>query len=99
MTLDSDAKFQEKWLVVWKMAWEIGKILPEHTKVSRLGLLLGHFIQSRKCMSLKFAGELYFMTMTNDAKFEKGLTSHFKNDMSNLMNFDPNPRKSQKFSP
>ena len=50
-------------------------------------------------MSLKFAGELYFMTMMNDAKFEKGLTSHFKNDMSNLMNFDPTPRKSQKFSP
>ena len=25
-----------------------------HTKVAKLGLLLGPFIQSRKCMSLKF---------------------------------------------
>ena len=90
-------KKNEWWFGKWHE--KFGKILPEHTKVSRLGLLLGHFIQSRKCMSLKFAGELYFMTMTNDAKFEKKLTSHFKNDMSNLMNFDPTTRKSQKFSP
>ena len=78
---------------------KFGKISPEHTKVSRLGLLLGHVIQSRKCMSLKFAGELYFMTMINDAKLEKELTSQSKNGMSNLMNFDPTTRKSQKFAP
>ena len=34
----------------------------------------------------------------NDAKFEEELTCHFKIDMSNLMNFDPRTRKSQKFS-
>ena len=27
--------------------------------------------------------------MKNDAKFEEELTSHFKIDMRNLMNFDP----------
>ena len=50
-------------------------------------------------MSLKFAGELYFMTMINDAKLEKELTSQSKNGMSNLMNFDLTTRKSQKFAP
>ena len=28
------------------------------------------------------------MKMKNDAKFEEELTSHFKTDMRNLMNFD-----------
>ena len=49
-------------------------------------------------MSLKFTGELCVMTMKNDAKFEKGLTSQFKADMSNLINVDPSTRKSQKFA-
>ena len=30
------------------------------------------------------------MTMTNDVKFEEELTCHFKIDMRNLTNFDPN---------
>ena len=34
------------------------------------------------------------MTMKNDAKFEKKLTSQFNNDMKNLLNFDPSTRKS-----
>ena len=38
------------------------------------------------------------MTLKNDAKFEEELTCHFKIDMKNLMNFDPGPRKSQKFA-
>ena len=38
------------------------------------------------------------MTMKNDAKFEKGLTSQFKADMSNLINFDPSTQKSQTFA-
>ena len=40
-------------------------------------------------MSLKTAGKLCVMTMRNDAKFEKELTSQFKTDMRNLINFDP----------
>ena len=46
------------------------------------------FIQSRKCMNLKFTGELRFMRIKNDAKFEEELTCQFKIDMRNLTNFD-----------
>ena len=45
------------------------------------GVLLS---KKRKCMSLKFTGELCVMTMRNDAKFEKELTFQFKTDMRNL---------------
>ena len=43
---------------LWFGKWheEFGKLSPEHTKVSKLGLLLGPFIQSRKCMSLNLQG-------------------------------------------
>ena len=49
-------------------------------------------------MSLKIPGELYVMTMTNDAKFEQELTCQSKTDMRNFTNFDPNTQKSQKFA-
>ena len=45
-------------------------------------------------MSLKLTGELFVMTMKNDAKIG-GLTCRFKIDMRNLTNFDPSTRKSQ----
>ena len=38
------------------------------------------------------------MTMKNDKKYEEELTCQFKIDMTNLMNFDANTRKSQKFA-
>ena len=38
------------------------------------------------------------MAMENDAKFEKELSSQFKTDMRNLINFDPSTRKYQKFA-
>ena len=39
---------------LWFRKWheEFGKLSPKHTKVPKLGLLLGAFIQSRKCTSL-----------------------------------------------
>ena len=40
-------------------------------------------------MNLKSTEELCVLTMRNDAKFEEGLTCHFKIDMRDLMNFDP----------
>ena len=94
----------EEWCKIWRKTdlwfgkWheEFGKFSPEQTKVSKLGLLLGPFIQSRKCMSLKFTGELCVMTMKNDAKFEEELTCQFKTDMRNLTNFDLSTRKYQK---
>ena len=49
-------------------------------------------------MSLKFTGELCVMTMKNDSKFEEELTCQFKTDMRNLTNFNPNTRKTQKFT-
>ena len=45
-------------------------------------------------MSLKFTGELFVMTMKNDANFEQELTGQFKIDMRNLTNFDRSTRKS-----
>ena len=77
---------------------EFGRISPEHMKVSKVGILLGPSVQSRKSMSLKFTGELCVMTMKNDAKIEEELTSQFKTDMRNLTNFDPSTRKLQKFA-
>ena len=41
-------------------------------------------------MSLKSTDESSVMTMKNDTKFEEELTSHFKVDMRNATNFDPN---------
>ena len=49
-------------------------------------------------MSLKIAGELCVMAMTNDAKFEEELICQFKTDIRNLSNFDLSTRKSQKFA-
>ena len=39
-----------------------------------MGDLWGTFIPGRKCMSLKFTGELCVITMKKDAKFKKELT-------------------------
>ena len=76
MTLQSDTNLKKTDL--WFRKWhdEFGKFSPDQTKASKLGILSGRFIQSRKCMSLKFAGELCVMTMKNDAKFEKELTQN-----------------------
>ena len=52
---------------------------------------MGAFIQSSKCVSLKFTGELRVMRMRNDAKSEEELACQFKIDMSNLMNFELSP--------
>ena len=85
--------------MVWKICHEkFYKFSPKHSKVSKLGLLWCPFIQKRKCMSLKFTGKLFVLTIKNDAKFEKGLTCQLKTDMGNLTNFDPSTQKSQKFA-
>ena len=48
-------------------------------------------------MSLRFTGELCAMRGKNAAKIEEESTSQVKTDMSNLINFDSNIKKSQKF--
>ena len=49
-------------------------------------------------MTLKGTGELYVMTMKNDAKIEEELTCQLKIDLRNLTKFDPSTQKSQKFA-
>ena len=95
----------EDWSKIWSKTdlffqkWhkEFGKFSPEHSKVSKLGLWWDSFIQSRKCMRLKFIGKLCVMTVKNDGKFEKELTCQFKIDMRNVTNFGPSTWKSQNF--
>ena len=90
---------KENWLVLPKMTWWIGQIfIRARSKVKKLGLSLGPFIQSRKRMSLKFSGELCAIKVNNDSKFEEELTCQFKIDMRNLINFDLNTQKFQKFA-
>ena len=93
----------EEWCKIWRKTdlwfekWheKFGKFSPEHLKLSKLGLWWDPFVQSRKRMSLKFAEELYVMTMKNDAKFEENWLVISK---VNLKNFDSNTRKSKKFA-
>ena len=95
-----------EWCKIWRKTdlwfekWheEFGKFSPEHLKVSKLGLWWDSFVQSRKCMSLKFAGQLCVMTMKNDAKFGDEFTCHFKTNMRNLTNFDLSTQKYKKFA-
>ena len=76
---------------------EFGKFSPNHSKMSKLQLWWDPFVQNRKRNSLKITEKLYVMTMKNDTKIEEELTCHFKTDMKNITNFDPNNRKSKKF--
>ena len=55
------------------------------------------FIQSRKCMSLRFTEKVCVTALKIDAKFEEELTFRFKIDMKNLINFDPSTGKPQKY--
>ena len=59
---------------------------------------MGSFVQSRKCISLKFTEDLCLVAKKNDAKFEEELTGHMKIDMRNLSNFDWNTQKSKKIA-
>ena len=67
-------------------------------EVLKLRLWWCPFIQSRKCMRLKFTGEFCVMTMKNDAKLEEELTCQFKIYMRNLTKFDPSTWKCQKLA-
>ena len=97
----------EDWCKIWRQTdyyfqkWheEFGKFSLEDPKVSELGLWWDSFIQSRKCMSLKFTGELQVMKMKNDAKFEQESTCQFKIDVKEFEEFDPSTQESrQKFA-
>ena len=70
---------------------EFSKFSPAHSKVSKLRHWWDPFVQSRKCMSLKFTEELCH---GNDEwrKNWRGI----KTDMRNLTNFDPSTHKISK---
>ena len=78
--------------------WQkIGEFSPECLKVSKLGLWLDPFIQSRKCMSLKLT---WVICHDNKewCKIWRRIDLSFQNSkMRNLTNFDPSTQKSQKF--
>ena len=97
MTLECDAKFEEKLTCGLENDIRILTNFHQTTKFSKLRLSLDPFIQSRKCMSLNLRGKLCVMTMKNDEKFEIELTCYFETDMSNSTNFYLSTQKSQKF--
>ena len=96
--LESDTKFEEQATFGLENDMKNLANFQKSTQVLKLGLLLGPFIQSKKCMSLKFTVELCVMTIKNDAKFEEELTCQFKVDMRNLTNFELSTQKSQKLA-
>ena len=77
MTLESDTKFEEK--LICGLENSMRNLGNFHRNTWKLGLkvetFMSTFIPSRKCMSLKFTGELCVMTMKKDPKFAKELTS------------------------
>ena len=60
MTLKSDTKFEEKLTCGLENDIRYYENFHQSIQVSKLGLLLGLFIQIRKCMSLKFTRELCY---------------------------------------
>ena len=65
---------------------KFGKFSRAHLKVSKLGFWWDTFVHGRKCMNIKYSGELCVMTMNNDTKFVEEMNCHFKTDMRNLTN-------------
>ena len=64
----------------------IWQIFARAFKSVKIGTLMGFFVLSTKCLSLKFTEELSVMTMKNDTKIEEELTCRFKIDVMNLTN-------------
>ena len=64
---------------LWFGKWheEFEKFSPKQTKVSKLGLLLGPFVWSWKCMSLEFPGELCVITMKRNWLLVRNLHGEF----------------------
>ena len=99
IALNVEAKFEGNLTFAFKNDMRNSGNFHQRLESLKIWTLMGFFeIQSRKCMSLKFTGELFVMTMKNDKKFEEELTCGFKIDMRTLMNFDPSTQKSQKFA-
>ena len=83
MALKIDAIFEGKLTCASKN----DKFWPEYSKVSKFGLWWDPYAQSRKCINLKFTGELCVMTIKKDAKFEEELTCQFKIEIEEFAEF------------
>ena len=77
----------ENWLVAWKMTRNLVNFRVSSWKSENL-----HLMDSFSWKDIKFymksTEELLLMTLASDAKFEEKLVLGFKNDMTNLLNFD-----------
>ena len=89
---------KKNWLVVWKMTWGICQISPGHLKVSKLGLWWEPFIQSRKCMSLKFTEEICVLCLDNRkrCKIWREIDLQFQNWYEEFDDFWPEHSKVSK---
>ena len=99
MALKNDANFEQKLTCAFQN--DIRNLANFHQstwQITKVGLWWDPFIQSKKCMNLKFTEQLCVMTIKNDAKIEEEMTCRFNIDMRNLTNFDPSVQKSQKFA-
>ena len=70
MTLESDAKFEEK--LTCGLENYLRNLTNFHQSKRKFK------IENRKCMNFKFTGELCVMEVKNDAKIEKELTCRSK---------------------
>ena len=75
---------KKKWLLIWKMAWEIWWIFTKALESLKNCMLMGYF--SRKYVILELC-ELCVMTLKSDAKIEGKITCGYKNGMKNLVEF------------
>ena len=69
MTLKSNRKFEEKMTCGFENDIKNLANFYQSTLKSQNWTWCGPFMQSRKCMSLKFTEELCIMTMKSDTKF------------------------------
>ena len=90
MTLKSDAKFEEKLTLGSKRNLELRNLVNFNASSGKSENL--HFdvtFVESICLSQKSTEELHVITLKNDAKFVEELTCALKNDIRNLVNFDP----------
>ena len=95
MTLNSDAKFEEKPICCFENDKNLVDFDPS-TQVSNICTLIGPFgANSIKRLTQKSTEELSFMTLKSDAKFEENRTCGLENDMRNMANFHQSTQKFQ----
>ena len=89
---------KKNWLVVWKNNMRNLANFYQTTWNSQNWDFDGILSSKVENVSVKLTEELCIMAVNNDVKFEEELTSRFKIDIRNLMNFDPSIWMSQEYS-